>query len=253
MKNEQTKSRRDFLRTGTKAALAAGLTIPAITALSNNSERAMMTGADNSDITWRQQPLSYLYTSLEPAIDAMTMEIHYNKHAAGYAKNLADAAKEENVNTASVTMEQLLADISKYSFKMRNNAGGHYNHELFWKSLRTPATGNSPTGKLSELITRDFNSFDSFKSQFSDAAKNRFGSGWAWLVYTNDRKLVVTSTPNQDNPLMNIADIKGFPVLGLDVWEHAYYLKYQNKRPDYINAWWAIINWNYIQKRFTEI
>jgi Fe-Mn family superoxide dismutase len=179
------------------------------------------------------------------------MEIHYSKHAATYAKNLAEAVKAEQVNTASMQMEQLLQNISKYSVKMRNNAGGHYNHELFWKSIKAPSASNNPSGKLAETITRDFGSFDAFKNKFNDAAKDRFGSGWAWLIYTNDKKLVVTSTPNQDNPLMNVAEVKGFPVLGLDVWEHAYYLKYQNRRPDYINAWWNIVNWEYVQQRFS--
>jgi len=138
-------------------------------------------------------------------------------------------------------------------YAMRNNAGGHYNHELFWKSMRAPMEGAKPAGKLQAAIEKDFNSFDAFKTQFTDAGKNRFGSGWAWLVATADKKLVVTSTPNQDNPLMDISDVKGIPVLGLDVWEHAYYLKYQNRRPDYINAWWNVVNWDYIQARFESM
>jgi Fe-Mn family superoxide dismutase len=135
---------------------------------------------------------------------------------------------------------------------MRNNGGGHFNHEMFWKSL-SPAGGGKPEGKLATAIESSFNSFDSFKTQFSDAGKNRFGSGWAWLFLDGDKKLRIGSTPNQDNPLMNVSDIKGLPVLGLDVWEHAYYLRYQNKRADYINAWWNVVNWNYVQKRYESL
>ena len=134
---------------------------------------------------------------------------------------------------------------------MRNNAGGHYNHELFWQIMK-PAPATTPSGKLSEAINKTFGSFDAFKTAFGDAAKARFGSGWAWLLVKNDGSLAISSTPNQDNPLMDFAETKGAPILGLDVWEHAYYLKYQNKRPDYINAWWNLVNWEYVQKRFAE-
>ena len=245
-------SRRNFISNTGKAGLATLLTVPALASLARENSKPAATGYNN-DIGWSQQPLGYAYNAIEPAIDAMTMEIHYSKHAATYAKNLAEAVKAEQVNTASMQLPQLLQNISKYSVKMRNNAGGHYNHELFWKSIKAPSASNNPSGKLNELITRDFGSFDAFKNKFNDAAKDRFGSGWAWLVYTNDKKLVVTSTPNQDNPLMNVAEVKGFPILGLDVWEHAYYLKYQNRRPDYINAWWSIINWEYVQQRFSAV
>jgi Fe-Mn family superoxide dismutase len=135
---------------------------------------------------------------------------------------------------------------------MRNNGGGHYNHELFWRCM-APGNNATPTGTLATAITSSFGSFDTFKTQFSDAGKNRFGSGWAWLIVDNDRRLRITSTPNQDNPLMDVAEVKGFPLLGLDVWEHAYYLRYQNKRPDYIANWWKVVNWNYIQDRYQSI
>jgi Fe-Mn family superoxide dismutase len=177
------------------------------------------------------------------------MELHYSKHAATYAKNLADAVKAENVDTAKTPLETVLANISKYSPKLRNNGGGHYNHELFWQSMAAPG-GAKPSGKLKQAIEKDFNSIEAFTAQFTDAGKNRFGSGWAWLVIGKDNKLIVGSTPNQDNPLMDISDLKGFPLLGLDVWEHAYYLKYQNRRPDYINAWWNVVNWNFVEERF---
>src|SRR5688572_20130535 len=235
MNKENALSSRNFICNTGKAGLATLLTMPALASLAGGNRKIAIAGDDN-DIGWKQQPLGYGYNAIEPAIDAMTMEIHYSKHAATYAKNLAEAVKAEQVNTASMPVQQLLQNISKYSVKMRNNAGGHYNHELFWKSIKAPSTSNNPSGKLNESITRDFGSFDAFKNKFNDAAKDRFGSGWAWLIYTNDKKLVVTSTPNQDNPLMNVAEVKGFPILGLDVWEHAYYLKYQNRRPDYINA-----------------
>ncbi|MEO6583573.1 MAG: superoxide dismutase [Ferruginibacter sp.] len=200
-----------------------------------------------------QTPLPYAYNALENVIDAATMEIHYTKHAAGYATNLKDAAKAEGVDTAK-PLEDLLAKISGYSTKMRNNAGGHYNHELFWKCMRPKTNNNLPGGKLLQAIEKDFGSFTSFKTQFSEAAKTRFGSGWAWLLVNENNVLKISSTPNQDNPLMNLSStqigVKGFPLLGLDVWEHAYYLKYQNKRADYIENWWQVVNWNYVSERF---
>jgi Fe-Mn family superoxide dismutase len=202
----------------------------------------------NQKSPFEQAPLPYDYAALEPMIDAKTMEIHYTKHAAAYSTNLKDAAKAEGVpETAPV--EKLLAGISRYSAKMRNNGGGHYNHEMFWQSMKANGGGN-PSGKLMEAITRDFGSFDAMKTQFTDAGKNRFGSGWAWLYVDNMKKLKIGSTPNQDNPLMDVSEIKGMPVLGLDVWEHAYYLKYQNKRADYIENWWKLVNWDYVQQRF---
>ncbi|HYC28399.1 MAG TPA: superoxide dismutase, partial [Chitinophagaceae bacterium] len=182
--------------------------------------------------------------------NTMTMEIHYSKHAASYASNLQQAAQAEGVNT-SKPLEDVLANISKYSMKMRNNAGGHYNHELFWKSMRTKVTDNRPSGALLQALETAFGSFGNFKIQFSEAARNRFGSGWAWLVRDANNALKIGSTPNQDNPIMDISDLKGFPLLGLDVWEHAYYLKYQNKRPDYVDNWWNVVNWDYVQQRFT--
>jgi Fe-Mn family superoxide dismutase len=200
-------------------------------------------------INYIQQPLPYSYNALEPFIDAMTMEIHHTKHAAGYTKNLNDACIVEKVDIKNTTITNLLASISKYSTKMRNNAGGHYNHELFWQLMK-PAPATSPTGALADAINKSFGSLDNFKTAFSDAAKTRFGSGWAWLIIKADNSLAVCSTPNQDNPLMDIADTKGTPILGLDVWEHAYYLKYQNKRPDYINAWWNLVNWKFVEDRF---
>lgn len=231
------QSRRKFIRNAGAAGIAVAVS-PSLQAFASDIPATGFT----------QQPLPYAYAALEPVIDALTMEIHYSKHASAYAKNLNDALKAENVNTNGKTLEDILRDISKYSGKMRNNGGGHYNHELFWKCMK-PGGGGKPSGKLAAAIDQSFGSFEAFKTQFTDAGKNRFGSGWAWLVLNNDKKLVVGSTPNQDNPLMNISDLKGTPLLGLDVWEHAYYLKYQNKRPDYINAWWNVVNWDFVAGR----
>jgi Fe-Mn family superoxide dismutase len=204
-----------------------------------------------STISFQQMALPYAYTALEPYIDAMTMEIHHSKHAATYTKNLSDACVAEKVDTSNTSLATLLNNISKYSIKLRNNAGGHYNHELFWQIMQ-PAPSVAPTGSLSDAINKYFGSFADFQKVFGEAAKTRFGSGWAWLLVKKDGSLAVSSTPNQDNPLMDIAEVQGFPLLGLDVWEHAYYLKYQNKRPDYINNWWNLVNWELVQKRYTE-
>lgn len=251
MDNINKNNRRDFLKSTGRAGLAAGLSFTILPSLANRFEDRQKGGSPFAEeIPYTQQPLPYAYGELEPSIDAMTMEIHYSKHAATYAKNLADAVAAEGVDTKQTTLTALLANISKYTPKMRNNAGGHYNHEFFWKSMRKAGSATEPGGDLMKQIQKDFQSWDAFKTQFSDAGKNRFGSGWAWLVMGPDKKLSVGSSPNQDNPLMGVSDLKGTPLLGLDVWEHAYYLKYQNKRPDYISAWWNIINWEVIEKRF---
>lgn len=231
-------NRRLFLKNSSKATLAAGI---GMTILPN-----LASAANNSP--YQQQPLPYSYQALEPFIDATTMEIHYSKHAATYAKNLADACLSEKVNTATVSLESLMQNISKYSAKMRNNGGGHYNHEFFWKCMK-PGNGSTPSGKILSLINQSFGSFEAFKTQFSDAAKNRFGSGWAWLIQSTDGTLKCSSTANQDNPLMDIVELKGKPLLALDVWEHAYYLKYQNKRPDYINNWFNLVDWNFVENQ----
>ena len=236
------QSRRQFIATTAKAGLALGL---AGTALSEvfaaPLELVFSTG-------YTQQPLPYAYDALAPHIDARTMEIHYTKHAAAYASNLRDAAKEEGVDT-ELPLENVLGSISKYSTKMRNNGGGHYNHELFWSILQ-PMGGAGPDGALLSAINSSFGSYEAFVAQFEAAAKTRFGSGWAWLLVDASGKLVVSSTPNQDNPLMDLAEVKGVPILGLDVWEHAYYLHYQNRRPDYVTAFWKVVNWSAVSARF---
>jgi Fe-Mn family superoxide dismutase len=190
--------------------------------------------------------LSYDYNALEPYIDAQTMEIHYTKHHGGYTSKLNAAI--EGTELAGSSIEDILKNISKHSVGVRNNGGGFYNHKLFW-DVMSPNAGGEPTGDLLNAINKDFGSFLKFKEIFNNAAATRFGSGWAWLV-NQGGKLVVSSTPNQDNPLMDVAEVKGAPILGLDVWEHAYYLKYQNKRPDYIDAFWNVVNWDQVAKRF---
>lgn len=244
------KSRRTFIKAAGLVSLW-GTISPALA----QSGKALVTqtavlGAE--EIGFTQQPLTYSYPAFEPAIDSLTMEIHYTKHAAGYTKNLNDACAAENVDTTKAKLTELLGRISTYSVKMRNNAGGHYNHEFFWRSLAPVRVGqpNKPSGTLMEAIRTQFGSFENFQTQFSDAARNRFGSGWAWLVKTAEGKLKIGSTPNQDNPIMDLSELKGTPLLGLDVWEHAYYLKYQNKRPDYIAACWSLFNWEIIEKRY---
>lgn len=193
--------------------------------------------------------LNYAFNALEPHIDARTMEIHHDKHHAAYTNNLNAAIKDTALE--SQTIEEILANISKHPAAIRNNGGGYYNHNLFWE-LMSPTGGGKPTGALAEAIDSTFGSFDNFKTQFSNAAATRFGSGWAWLVKTSEGKLAVSSTPNQDNPLMDIADVKGTPILALDVWEHAYYLHYQNRRPDYVGAFFNVIDWNKVAELFAK-
>lgn len=192
--------------------------------------------------------LQYAFEALEPHIDARTMEIHHDKHHAGYVANLNKAV--EGTNLESLSLEDILKDISKHPVAVRNNGGGHFNHSLFWTVL-SPNGSGKPSGELADAINSAFGSFEEFKTKFSAAAATRFGSGWAWLSVA-DGKLQVSSTPNQDNPLMDVADVKGTPILGIDVWEHAYYLNYQNRRPDYIAAFYSVINWNEVSRRFAE-
>ncbi|CAL1520791.1 superoxide dismutase [Chitinophaga sp. MM2321] len=192
--------------------------------------------------------LPYATDALEPNFDKLTMEIHHGKHHQAYVDNLNKAiAGTENENKS---LEELVASAGKISPAVRNNGGGHWNHSFFWTSL-APNAGGQPTGKLAEAINSTFGSFDAFKEKFNAAGATRFGSGWAWLL-KKDGKLEITSTPNQDNPLMDVAEVKGTPILGVDVWEHAYYLKYQNRRPEYLNAFWNVVDWNAVSKRFEQ-
>ncbi len=192
--------------------------------------------------------LPYATDALEPHIDKMTMEIHHGKHHQAYVTNLNKAL--EGKPEADWSIDDIVKNISKFPMAVRNNGGGHYNHSMFWTILGPG--GGEPTGKLADAINGTFGSFADFKTKINEAGATRFGSGWAWLIVTPDKKLAVTSTPNQDNPLMDIAEVKGTPIFGVDVWEHAYYLKYQNRRPDYLNAIWNVINWNHVAELFSK-
>lgn len=211
---------------------------------SNNKIRS----SGNNMAKFELPALPYAYDALEPYIDKMTMEIHHTKHHNAYVTNLNKAV--EGTEMEGKSLEELMANVSKYSPAVRNNGGGHWNHSLFWELMKKNA-GGEPTGALEEAIKSAFGSFADFKAQFNNAAATRFGSGWAWLVVSNG-KLVVSSTPNQDNPLMDVAEVKGTPILGLDVWEHAYYLKYQNRRPEYIENWWNVINWDKVSELYAK-
>jgi len=194
--------------------------------------------------------LPYAFDALEPFIDAQTMQIHHDKHHAAYVTNL-NKALEGNTEAQNASIETILRNVSKYPAAVRNNGGGHYNHSLFWNIMKKNENGQAG-GVLKEAIDRDLGGWDKFKETFAAAGTTRFGSGWAWLVVKDDNSLVVASTPNQDNPLMDVAEVKGTPILGLDVWEHAYYLKYQNRRPDYIAAFWNVVNWDEVGRMYQQ-
>jgi len=196
-------------------------------------------------LLFAQLPLPYAYDALEPHIDARTMEIHYSKHHAAYVKNVMDAVAEEGITAADDAA--FFASVGKWSSKARNNGGGAWNHNFFWQ-IMGPGKGGKPEGKVLDAINASFGSVEKFQTIFTEASMKRFGSGWAWLV-DKDGKLEIGSTPNQDNPLMDVSDLKGKPLLALDVWEHAYYLKYQNKRNEYVAAWWNVVNWEEVAKR----
>ncbi len=191
--------------------------------------------------------LPYAPTALEPHIDSRTMEIHHGKHHAAYVNNLNAAL--EGTENADKSLDELMAIMSSLPPAVRNNGGGHWNHSMFWTVMAADG-GGAPSGELADAIDAAFGSLDEFKKQFAQAGATRFGSGWAWLCVGSDGKLFVSSTPNQDNPLMDLAEKKGTPILGLDVWEHAYYLNYQNRRPDYIGAFWNVVNWKEVARRF---
>lgn len=193
--------------------------------------------------------LPYAFDALEPHIDARTMEIHHGKHHQAYVTNLNNALAGDDM--AGKSLEEILAHTSQMPAAVRNNGGGHYNHSLFWTIMK-PNGGGAPSGPLADAIKATFGSFDEFKTKFNAAGATRFGSGWAWLIVDGKKDLQITSTPNQDNPMMDLAEVKGTPILGCDVWEHAYYLHYQNRRPDYMTAWWNTINWDEVSRRFTE-
>lgn len=230
--------RRSFISVFGTVAMAAPMLNP-LTSLA--SEVARFDGHKFPD-------LGYDFNALEPYIDAQTMELHYTKHHQGYYNNFMAAAKDTEL--AETPMEKIFENISTESATVRNNGGGYYNHTLFWENM-TPDQKDIPAD-LQKAIEKDFGSLESFKKEFSDASKTRFGSGWGWLALNDDGKLFVTSTPNQDNPLMDVADDRGTPLLGLDVWEHAYYLKYQNKRAEYVDNFWNIVNWEVVNERLKK-
>ena len=239
-------SRRKFLENAAKATVVSS--IGSTMLLNAVHAHAALVGEDIENFTpgslqFSQVPLAYDYNALEPDIDATTMDIHYNKHHTAYIKNANEAITAEKISAGNE--RDLFAGISKFSAKLRNNAGGAWNHNFFWQIMK--AGESKPNGKVVEAINGAFASMEKFKEQFSQAAMTRFGSGWAWLVKEGN-KLKVGSTPNQDNPMMDVSDLKGTPLLGLDVWEHAYYLKYQNKRAEYIANWWNVVNWEEVAK-----
>ena len=242
-------SRRRFLKNAALGTAAISIGSSAIGAILPSCHLSKQMAKPHFTTPHLQQPLPYAYDALEDVIDGKTMEIHYSKHAAAYSKALVEAVKEAGLSP-SLSTEEILLHISRYNSKMRNNAGGHYNHELFWQSMRPASSNNLPLPSLAASFNKSFGSFENFKTQFADAALKRFGSGWVWLSIDTNKKMFISSTPNQDNPLMDLSENKGFPILGLDVWEHAYYLKYQNKRVDYINKWWAVVNWDYLEQRY---
>lgn len=200
-------------------------------------------------MSFKLPELPYSYDALEPHIDAKTMEVHHSKHHAAYTSKLNEAI--DGTPNANKSIEEIMGMVDQLGAAVRNNGGGFYNHSLFWKVM-SPNGGGNPSGKLSEAIDSDLGGMEKFKEEFSKAGATQFGSGWAWLLVGSDGKLKVSGTPNQDNPLMPVASIKGTPILGLDVWEHAYYLKYQNKRPDYIAAFWNVVNWDEVSKNYEK-
>lgn len=235
-------NRRKFV----KESVATSLAIAAPFILKTNNLFAMETL--NPAIQFSQIPQPYANNALEPYIDSMTMEIHYGKHHAAYIKNVNDAIATEKITFA--TEQEFFSNTSKLSAKARNNGGGAWNHNFFWQVMK-PGSGAPPSGKVADAIQGAFGSVDKFKELFTQAAMTRFGSGWAWLV-KDGTTLKVGSTPNQDNPMMDINELKGTPLLALDVWEHAYYLKYQNKRNEYVANWWNVVNWDEVAKRLTS-
>jgi superoxide dismutase, Fe-Mn family len=236
-------NRRKFMEDALKLTIASSAIAPAF--IHSASAMGETEKSSMAAVSFAQIKLPYDYNALEPHIDVATMEIHYTKHHAAYIKNVNEAIAAENISFASE--KDFFANASKLSAKAKNNGGGAWNHNFFWQVMKRSG-GGTPSGKIGDAINGTFGSFDKFKEQFSDAAMKRFGSGWAWLVNDNG-KLKIGSSANQDNPLMDNSELKGEPLLGLDVWEHAYYLKYQNKRNEYVANWWNVVNWEEVAKR----
>ena len=237
--NDDQKGRRGFLKKGALLTVAGIASQTIFSTISSANNLLVENPLVNSSGAFTLPLLPYGYDALEPHIDKMTMEIHHMKHHKAYVTNLNKACEEEKIEGS---LESIIKNCSKYSSAVRNNGGGHWNHSFFWKLMKQNG-GGVPKGKLAEVINGRFKNFEGFKTKFGDAAKSRFGSGWVWLV-SNKGKLEIGTTANQDNPLMDVSEFKGKPLLCLDVWEHAYYLKYQNMRADYVAAWWNLINWD---------
>lgn len=239
-------NKRDFLRKGLLLGTGA-MVAPSIlkshvfAAKTDNTDQASSGG-------FIQLPLPYAFNALEPHIDTQTMEVHYQKHHAAYSKKFNEAIKEENL--IGHTMEEIFGKISNYPASIRNNGGGYYNHNFFWQVM-SPTGGGEPTGELLQALENNFGGYSNFKESFSKSASSVFGSGWTWLI-KQEGTLKIISTPNQDNPLMDVAKEKGIPLLCLDIWEHAYYLKYQNRRAEYITAFWNVVNWNFVSENFLK-
>lgn len=238
---------RPFLLT---SALALAVTTAGPVLAQTMPTLSPATAAQPSAVTFTLPALPYATDALEPAIDAETMRIHHGRHHKAYVDNL-NAAVTADPALKGVSIEDLLGRVSALPAAVRNNGGGHWNHSLFWTLMAPVGQGGEPSAELSAAIARDFGSMEAFKTAFNLAATTRFGSGWAWLI-VKDGKLQITSTPNQDNPLMDVAEVHGDPVLAVDVWEHAYYLKYQNKRADYLSAWWSVVNWNRVNRLYDD-
>jgi len=237
-------TRRKFMEQALKATAVTSLAPFTLQAACAPTASPASSVHSTAALQFAQVALPYAYAALEPSIDTLTMDIHYNKHHAAYIKNVNDAIAAENISFT--TEKDFFANASKLSAKARNNGGGAWNHNFFWQVMKP--NGGAPTGKVLDAINAAFGSFDKMKELFTQAAMTRFGSGWAWVI-KDGNTLKITSTPNQDNPMMDSSEVKGTPVLALDVWEHAYYLKYQNKRNEYVANWWNVVNWDEVAKR----
>ncbi len=240
--------RRNFIKTIPLSISLATVTSELVSQTSTNT--IFQTKNTNNIMAFELPALPYAFNALDPHIDAKTMEIHHGKHHNAYVTNLNNAVAAD-ATAQGKSLEDLIAHISKFPMAIRNNGGGHWNHSMFW-SIMSPNGGGEPKGEIALAINGAFGSFENFKKEFSNAGATRFGSGWAWLSVDANKNLFVSSTPNQDNPLMDIAEKKGTPVLGMDVWEHAYYLHYQNRRPDYMAAFYNVINWEEVNARFKK-
>ncbi|MFO7671795.1 MAG: superoxide dismutase [Bacteroidales bacterium] len=245
-------NKREFLKSS--AILGAGILVaPTVASSCMNSSAAESATASlvalDSEGKFLQPALGYAFDALEPHIDAMTMEIHYGKHHAGYTNNFNAALEQENLHPTDIY--RIFENVSNYGPGVRNNGGGYFNHNLYWKFM-SPEGGGAPAGKLAEAIDAAFGSLEEFKALFTATAGSQFGSGWGWLLLDKEGKLQVTSTPNQDNPLMDVAGVRGTPLLNVDVWEHAYYLRYQNLRKSYLDAYWNVVNWAFVGSLYEE-